>query len=596
MNRVCPIHDKDTPAIGFPWLSCYFNERCKEGLAFGRGVIICALSFLILLWLPAFSLAESTVSGPLCQKTAQELRKKIEAQSGKEKLTCQREMILGISAVPLFYERRDFMPAWVDDDGILRIADSLIAAIKEVDKEGLRPSDYHLEILESLLNKARRQCAGAQPLVVKTLVDLDLLLTDAFLMVASHMLAGRVDPESFHTRWVASSPTTDLAAVLQSALDSNAIQKTLKELSARHHHYELLRQALMDYRGIAKKGGWPAVPLGPTMRKGDRNERIRILRERLMISGDLASPDEGDTDLFDDTLEKAVFVFQERHGLEIDCLVGLRTLAALNVPADKRIRQIELNLERWRWIPPHLKRRFIVVNIADYSLWVIENRQVALGMRVVVGKPCRRTPVFSATMKYVVLNPYWHVPSSIAVQEILPRIQHDVEYMTKNHIRVFKASNEGTAEIDPISIDWSTVNSRNFNYKLRQDSGPHNALGRIKFILPNAFSVYLHDTQAWSLFEKAERDLSHGCIRLERPIALASYLLQDDPDWTYEKLLAAIDRGERQLVKLPEPISVHLLYWTAWVDVQQGTVQFREDIYDRDQRLADVLEERPPRP
>jgi len=214
-------------------------------------------------------------------------------------------------------------------------------------------------------------------------------------------------------------------------------------------------------------------------------------------------------------------------------------------------------------------------------------------MRVVVGTEYRRTPVFSDGMTYLVLCPYWHVPPNIAIQDKLPLIHKDPTYLTKQRIRVFQGWGADAEEIDPATIDWSKVTLENFVFRLRQDPGPWNALGRVKFMFPNKFNVYLHDTPSQELFGKATRTFSSGCIRIEKPIELAEYVMQGNPNWTRKTILAALETNIEQTVPLPEPIPVHLLYWTAWVD-EEGSIQFRDDIYGRDKLLDKALREKPP--
>ncbi|KKL28294.1 hypothetical protein LCGC14_2376570, partial [marine sediment metagenome] len=296
----------------------------------------------------------------------------------------------------------------------------------------------------------------------------------------------------------------------------------------------------------------------------------------------------------DEQLEEVVRSFQKKHGLKKDGIVGPKTRAALNVPAKVRARQIELNMERWRWIPRNLGQRYILVNIADFKLSLIENGETVMDMRVVVGRTYRRTPVFSSKMKYLVLNPFWNVPMSIAVKDILPKLRENHNYLSLQNMTLYANWQNGAPPIDPGSIDWSKVNRRSFRYKLVQKPGPQNALGRLKFMFPNKFSVYLHDTPSKELFQKNIRSFSSGCIRAEKPVELAVYLLKDGSNWTREKIMAAINHGKNRSIGIPRPLNVHLLYWTAWVD-KAGEIHFRDDIYDRDRPLDKALQERPPR-
>jgi murein L,D-transpeptidase YcbB/YkuD len=268
--------------------------------------------------------------------------------------------------------------------------------------------------------------------------------------------------------------------------------------------------------------------------------------------------------------------------------VDAPTLAELNVAPARRVRQLELNLERWRWLPQDLGHRHILVNIAGFELDVVEDGQTVLDMRVVVGRPYRRTPVFSDTMRYLVLSPYWHVPRNIAVRDKLPLIKRDPAYLAKQELRLFAREGGTVREVDASAVDWTAVTPANFTYELRQEPGPLNALGRVKFMFPNKYNVYLHDTPARELFARASRDFSSGCIRLEKPLELAVQLLRHDPRWTRMRLDSMIAQRVERMVPLAEPVPVHLLFWTAWA-APDGSIHFRRDLYGRDARLERAL-------
>lgn len=521
------------------------------------------------------------------------LRHRIEETGIPPQITVGNELIHAAAALPLFYERRAYAPAWCHNGGLQPPADTLIEAIRGADQEGLNPSDYHLEKIGSLLESVYQQQAEKKPLDSHLLVDLDLLLTDAFLVYGSHLLVGKINPETIDSEWFTDRREIDLAAHLQTALEKNQIEEALRSLLPPQPGYARLRKALARYRDIAANGGWPMVPDGPKLQQGERGERVLALRRRLIAAGDL-EPAEGDSlDLFDDAVEEALRKFQQRHGLEVDGVAGAATLANLNVPVAERIRQVILNMERWRWLPQDLGQRHILVNIANFELDVFESGQIVLMMRVMVGRDYRRTPVFSDRMTYLVLSPYWHVPPGIAARDILPAVKKDPGYLAKQNMKVFQGWGAEAKTIDPGTIDWQKITARNFSYRFRQDPGPANALGRVKFMFPNRFNVYLHDTPSRELFTRTERAFSSGCIRVEKPIELAEYVLRGDSQWTRAGIEAAIKRWREQTVRLPEPIPIHLLYWTAWAN-DDGSVNFRRDIYGRDKRLEEALLKKPP--
>lgn len=276
-------------------------------------------------------------------------------------------------------------------------------------------------------------------------------------------------------------------------------------------------------------------------------------------------------------------------------MVGPTTRSAMEVPAANRLRQIEVNMERWRWLPDNLGDRYVQVNIADFTLNVIENNSSMMSMRAIVGKDFQKTPVFSGLITNLELNPYWNIPSKIASMEILPDIRKNRAYLARNKIRVYRHWGPDAREIEPSSINWSKVSQRNFPFWLRQDPGPKNPLGSVKFVFPNKYDVYIHGTPYHDLFARESRGFSHGCIRIESPVELAEYLLRDISAWNSESLLSAIETGENRILRLPDPTPVHILYFTAWVD-ETGTIHFRNDVYGHDGELAQALSASAPRP
>ena len=354
-----------------------------------------------------------------------------------------------------------------------------------------------------------------------------------------------------------------------------------------HPGYLRLRQALERYRQLAIQGGWPRLPDGDTLRKGDRGITVSVLQHRLHVTGDFDPWPADHSGLFDDAIEHAVRTFQQRHGLVADGIVGHETRHALQVSAAERVQQLALNLKRWHDLPASLGPRYILVNVPGFNLQVIENEQLVMHMRVVVGRPSWATPLFSSTLTAVVVNPAWDVPPRIAREEIVPHLRRDPEYLTTHNFKLFEGWGAEAEEISPHRIDWSQINTTHFPYRLHQRPGPNNALGRLKFIVPNPFYVFLHDTPARTLFRHAVRAYSHGCIRLEKPEALAAYLLRSDPAWTGARLDAAMAQGRQHTIELSEPIPVHLVYHTAWVDTD-GTVHFRPDIYGYDQASTET--------
>jgi murein L,D-transpeptidase YcbB/YkuD len=544
--------------------------------------------------------ASTPPSQALSAEVSKLLKKQIKAGETPPNLTVGETPINASELLPTFYVKQNYKPAWSDNNGLLPQAEVLINIIRDADREGLKPNDYHFSQLETALRGIRQDKVVSYPNYQsddnspnpRDLANIDLLLTDAFILYGSHLLHGRINPKTVDAAWLIEDQEQDLIEVLRTALSSNKVEEALKNLMPRHPSYTSLTQALIKYREIADKGGWPTLSDGPKMEKGEHSERVTVLRKRLAITGDLNEELTNDSELFDDSLEQALRNFQRRHGLRTDGIVGQYTLAALNVPVEKRIGQIELNMERLRWLPQNLGSRYILVNVANFELYVAENNQTLMSMRVIVGKPYWNTPVFTAEMTYLVLNPHWNIPQTIFAEEKLPKIKKDPEYFSKDRIRVLKGWSPKAQEIDPTTIDWSKVTEQNFNYRLRQEPGTGNPLGQIKFMFPNPYHVYLHDTPQKGLFSRTDRNLSHGCIRIEKPLDLAEYVLHLSPAWTPRKIRTAINKGATKSVGLPEPIPVYLVYFTAWVE-EDSSIEFRNDIYGRDEALYQALREAP---
>jgi L,D-transpeptidase YcbB len=370
------------------------------------------------------------------------------------------------------------------------------------------------------------------------------------------------------------------AVVLGAILPSRIAPQAAELMPLPPHLAETsLAQALTTYRALGEGGGWFSIHAGSSLRLGDAGEPVAALRIRLAREGYLpASADDGEAAIFDPALEVAVREFQRRHGLEEDGVVGPKTLSALNVPAAARAAQIELNLDRLRVLSAWLGDRYVVVNIAAQYLQAVEDGTSPLVLKVIVGKPSTPTPVLSSKFAKVIFNPPWNVPASIAVNEILPKLWRDQAYLLKENMIIMGRSPDPHG----LAIDWSSVSLAQFATRLRQLPGKGNALGRIKFEFPNPYTVYLHDTPAKSLFERARRTFSHGCMRIERPIDLTAFLLRDQ-GWEKAEIETIIAEGQTSEISLQQPVTLWVLYLTAFVEVDR-TVHFREDVYGFDAR------------
>ncbi len=503
----------------------------------------------------------------------------------------ERALVGNYDVAPLvvrFYERRGFNAAWSTARGPRDEALQLADALEAAPREGLEPGDAQADQVRVRLEAlaVAREPIGRR-LEPRALAETDVLLTRSFLKHAAHLHSGLIDPARLPSDWHLNPRRADLVKVLEQALATHDVAAALEGLEPAHPGYAALREMLERYREIARAGGWRGVPPGRALRRGSAGERVRLLRERLAAEGDLDRSLAG-RGIFDAALVAAVRRFQARHGLDTTGVVGEHELRELGVPVKARIRQIALNLERWRWLPATLGERHLLVNIPGFTLEAREQDRAVLAMRVVVGKELSRTPMFSDSITYLVFNPIWELPAEIAKNEVLPSIQNDPEYLAKNHLRLYRGHGRAAREVDPAKVDWKQVTPEEFGFAVKQDPGPENSIGHVKFMCPNQFAVYLHDTPAGHLFGATRRDYSHGCVRVERPLELALYLLRGKADWDSARIAAAFDTLRNKVVQLPEPVPVHILYWTTWVD-DRGTAQFRRDVYAVDSLLTDAL-------
>jgi murein L,D-transpeptidase YcbB/YkuD len=365
----------------------------------------------------------------------------------------------------------------------------------------------------------------------------------------------------------------------------------LTKLAPTLPEYAALRKALQVYRRIAEEGGWPLVPRVKTLKKGDRGSAVDLLRESLERQGDSSGVHDS-SPLFDESLADAVRAFEARSGLPVDGMADPEMLSVLNTPVETVIRQIELNLERLRWLPDDLGKRHLLVNIPDYRLQLVEDGQTVLQMRVVVGKKENPTPVFSDQMTYLTFNPFWNIPESIAIKETVPLLRKNRDYAEQHGIQVvMKENNEEIVDVSEIGWQDLSQQSKPFPYLLRQRPGPGNALGKVKFMFPNQFNVYLHDTPTRHLFAASERDYSHGCVRVEHPLELARYLLRDKPGWDAERIQNEMLSEEEVSVTLAKPLPVHIVYWSVWIGAG-NELQRRPDIYDLDTKQEKLFVKR----
>ncbi|SDL92338.1 Murein L,D-transpeptidase YcbB/YkuD [Catalinimonas alkaloidigena] len=502
---------------------------------------------------------------------AQSLMAFIETNGPDERLFSQ-------VVLPDFYRRRQYQPAWTD----ARNVSDLLAILQAAEQEGLAPAAYHLDRIQRL------RCATA---TAPQCAELDLMLTDATLMYASHLYFGKVDPRTLSASWnVEKRPLPDdPAGTLEASLAICSLPQAFEALKPTHAMYRQLKEKLVVLRQRAALGGWAPVrsEASTPAALGDTVPWLGALRQRLRAEGYAMAADGGT--VYDSALAEGVRLYQREHGLVPDGIVGAATLRALNRPVDFWIDQVRVNLERARWVLGHLPDSFLVVNIAAAELYLVYDRQRVWQTSVVVGKTATKTPIFSSHITRVVFNPTWTVPRSILREGLWADIRRNPAYLAQQRM-VVQARGQ---TLDPTTIDWSTYSPSTFPYSVVQRPGPNNALGRVKFYFPNPYHVYLHDTPSKELFARSPRTFSHGCIRVEHPLELARLLLQDSVRWSAAAIDQVVQDGATQQVALSRPLHVLILYWTC--DAQpDGRIRFHQDVYRRDPAVLQALNQGEP--
>lgn len=487
-----------------------------------------------------------------------------------------------------FYERRSFSPLWSDPQKVSAAAESLRTLLTKAPEEGLAPGDYHTEAIGNLLDKVsamQRNDLGAD---ASARAELDLLLSDAFLLYACHLSEGKIARDSLRPRRSVAQNGDRYVGLLNKAVPGNEVGRTLRALAPSHSYYRSLRNLLATYRIRAKTDRWTRVPSGPPIIPGERGNRVISLRSRLHELGDLHPRIGSMRDDFDSTLADAVRIFQRRHGLEASGSADSVTIAAQNVPPARRVEQILVTMERWRWMPHELGTSYVLVNIPDYRLTAVEHGRVVLTMNVVLGLPTWQTPVFSSAITEVLFNSPWMAPEDIVEKELINYMKADSNYLPSNMMSLWKKAGDSLVRIDHRSIHWPEMTPEKIDFHLRQEGGPQNIMGQVKFLTPNSFNVYLHDTPYRDDFAKLVRMYSHGCIRLEKPFDFAEHVLTQIPEWTRARIDTVIARRTEHTVRLKNELPVHVVYATVWQE-KDGSVQFRPDCYGLDRKLADVL-------
>ncbi|MCB2379446.1 L,D-transpeptidase family protein [Hymenobacter sp. BT635] len=502
-----------------------------------------------------------------------------------------------------FYRERDFRLGWFRNHELVPQAKTLLSVINKAADEGLDPRDYKVKDFDKLFaafEKAQSDSTKRNALEK----EIDVALSATYFNWASDFYRGTVNPREVKSiDWKVKRNKIKLHKALMTILKERESTYPYYEFEPLHPEYDRLKKALADYRAMQRSGGWPTLPATTKLKPGDASPAVALLRQRLLGGAATAAPQPENTpntpvqatnnttpaaapaEKYGGQLVEAVKQFQEQNGLKADGIVSGETLKALNIPVSARIDQIILNMERWRWVPKKFEPSYLLVNIPDYKLHVIENNKEVFDMRVIVGKTMNATPVFSDKLEYVVLSPYWNVPWSIIEKEFKPKLINNPNYLDRLDMEVVKGSGKKAVVVDPSTIDWSSISQETFKYTVRRRPGPKNDLGEVKFIFPNSNDIYLHDTPHDELFSQTKRGFSHGCVRVAEPLKLAEYLLRNKPGWDMQTIQDTIANRKEKYVSLKETLPVYLVYFTAWVD-EVGSVHFREDIYSHDKALA----------
>ncbi|MVN75466.1 L,D-transpeptidase family protein [Hymenobacter sp. HMF4947] len=500
-----------------------------------------------------------------------------------------------------FYRERQFRLGWFRHHQVVPQAATLLTVIGKAKDDGLDPKRYSLSKINKLLSDLKT--VGSDTLRRNQLErEADVTLSGTYFAWASDYYRGVANPrDTKNDAWKVKRNKIKLDRALLTILRERESTYPYYDFAPLHPEYDHLKKALALLRARQATGGWPVLPATTHLKPGDVLPVVSLLRQRLLggeatgqtpatvVAAATVIPVNNTTpaaSAYDPALVTAVKNFQRDLGLPPTGLVNGETLRQLNIPIQARINQVILNMERWRWLPKKFEPDYLIVNIPEYRLRVYEQGKEALTMRVIVGKTLNATPVFSDKMEYVVLSPYWNVPFSIIDKELRPKLVADAQgTLDRLDMEVVKGYGRKATVIDPTTVDWANVTQATFKYTLRRRPGPKNDLGEVKFIFPNSNDIYLHDTPHNELFSQTKRNFSHGCVRVEEPVKLATYLLRNNPNWSQPVIEDTISQRREKYITLKEKLPVYLVYLTAWADAN-GHAHFRDDIYGHDKALA----------
>ena len=542
-----------------------FIQCCKGGrphlkTAAGRSLAPLVCLALLLIALPGQMSASAQTPSP-----TPNLQARLALFEKAEGRVVGGRAIASHQFLPKLYAALNYELIWSKPEAIKALA----SAVARSWEDGLNKSDFHAGYIEALAASAT---GDADP------IERDLILSDALVRLLHHLFFGKVNPNSIDPHWNFTRPvlTDDPIPMIAAALRSGDVASLVEKARLKHPLYTELRALLQQFTQYEVAGGWAQLPAGPAVKPGGTDPRIPALRQRLRITGEYQGGTVAQADTYDPELAAAVETFQSLHGLEPDGVLGASTVTELNVTATERIEQIRVNLERARWLLRTLGPDSVIVNVAGYYLHLFLKGEKVWTTRVIVGSSFTKTPIFTETMKTIVFNPDWTVPRSIVRNEIFPKASADPGYLAAHNYYLADSSgrNVGT------QVDYTQWTGATFPYKVVQKPGPRNALGLVKFLFPNKYSVYLHDTPGRQMFAKSGRTFSHGCIRVEDPLKLAELILGGQPGWDRARIDAAVATGKLQNVALTTPLPVLLLYWTVDPSPAGGVFFHRDDFLD----------------
>ncbi|MDM5272558.1 L,D-transpeptidase family protein [Sulfurovum sp. zt1-1] len=497
------------------------------------------------------------------------------------------------------YTQLYFVPVWTTEDSITSLATALfekIASDRTLDPTSMLKED-------SLILEKDAKVLYSGHATLKEKVDLEFRISRLYNRYAEYSLYGSINwgafdaqlynlkAESITAGWVPYKPQTDPVTLLQEAILEGSLNEAFAGAEPKSYHFRELKQKLIEYLELQAKGGeWKPIPYSSVIKLGKSNETVPLIRERLKALGDYKRC-EVESTLYDACMEASVIAFQQRHGLESDGVIGKQTVQFLNIPLQERIDTIRLNLDRIKWLIPRCTARHIIINIPAFRLFIEDSGVLNLQMKVITGKRRNPTPVFSDTVETVVLNPNWNVPKSIIQKEMIPKLLRNPNALRKERINIYTGWGRDARRISAGDVNWANYRyTKNLPFRFVQPPGDDNALGKVKFLFPNRFSVYMHDTPTKPLFSRTSRAFSHGCIRLEQPLEMLRFFSELNANIDYVKALKKLEGNRNEHIQLQVQVPVDVVYLTAFVDYN-GTLQYRPDIYLYDRMQLSTLRE-----